>query len=452
MSEFTEAAKALLADIEDKNAKDAVIGAPPAASSDPDSIGEESYFEISSRSGKARFVSPAFPDGKPLTNTELLEFYSLDPTEWDVATLRVSSGNFWFRETEGADTVTRFGHRYSGEFVSKIAVEGKAKTLKWDPIVAATPVKITYKRPASSKRGLNKRVKTAIILPDPQIGFGLTTDDRWFTTHDPNAMDLALQIADLVQPDVIINLGDTLDSAEWGKYLSAPVFARTMQRSLDTAHTFLAMQREICDQVVLLDGNHDTPRVEKNIIANVGALFGVRRANTDEEPVYSLQHLLRLDELGIEWRGTYPNGTYHLRDDICVHHGEKLSARDQAQKGRIVAHTVQGHIHRTELQTRSFDGPAGEIIQTWHMSPGTLAKVTGEVPSFGSSLSTKGMPMRRVEDWQQGLLVLHYEDAFRGHIEPRLIEIKPEGTALYDQKVFEVGLNAQCFAPPLESV
>lgn len=436
MSDFAEAARQALESALEKGDEPVAtaVGTP----------GTDSFFEVNARSGKARFVSPAFPDGKALTNAELLAFYNLDPADWDVASLRVSSGQFWFREYEGTEAVTRFGHRYSGEFVSKTSPLVKDRAPKWDPVRMATPVSINYTRP---KPRASTNIKTAVIFPDPQIGFGRSSDGPLFTTHDPGAMDLALQLADYVQPDVIINLGDTLDSAEWGKYMSGPVFAGTTNMSLDVAHKFLAMQKQICDEVAVIDGNHDSARIEKQILANLAQAHGVRRAGTDEDPVLSLPFLLRVDDLGVDWYGSYPNGLYWLRDDICVHHGEKLSARDQAQKGRSITHTIQGHVHRVEMQSRSFTGLRGEILQTWHMSPGTLAKVTGEVPSFGSSLSIKGWPVRRAEDWQQGLMVLRYEDTPRGLIEPVMVQIEVDGSALYDGKIFSPGQFRKHFEP-----
>lgn len=441
MTQFADAMRAALADNDELFTKQ-----EPRRSAIE---GSDSFIEINSRTGKAKFMSPAFPEGKFLTNKDLVEFYGLDPADWDVASLRISSGEYWFREHDGADALTKFGHRYSGEFVSKKFVEAKTKTPKWEPINRAALAEITYKRPRAAKS--NGEVKTVVVLPDPQIGFGRSVDGQWFTTHDPVAMDLALQICELVAPDEIINLGDTLDSAEWSKYLSGPTFAGMTQLGLDTAHIFLATQKAICDKVVVIDGNHDSPRFEKSIISNFQQAYGLRRAATQEDPVLSLPYLLRVDDLGVDWYGTYPNGKYFLRDDIAIIHGEKLSSRDQAQKGRLITHTIQGHIHRVEMQSRTWEGYNGEILSTWHMSPGTLSKITGEVPSFGSSLSIKGFPVRRVEDWQQGVLVLSYIDQLGASIEPRMVEISSKGSAMFDGKVLQSSDYVDLFSPNLES-
>ena len=43
-------------------------------------------------------------------------------------------------------------------------------------------------------------------------------------------------------------------------------------------------------------------------------------------------------------------------------------------------------------------------------SPGTLAKTSGEVPSTKGGIDLDGRPLTIVEDWQQGLAVINYEE------------------------------------------
>jgi hypothetical protein len=70
---------------------------------------------------------------------------------------------------------------------------------------------------------------------------------------------------------------------------------------------------------------------------------------------------------------------------------------------------LYGHIHRIETAfktRRDFEG-AKTIMAA---SPGCLAKVNGAVPSTKGGIDLDGRPLTVVEDWQQGLGIVSYED------------------------------------------
>jgi hypothetical protein len=154
-------------------------------------------------------------------------------------------------------------------------------------------------------------VQTAVILPDPQIGYRRDLEDPGVLDpfHDEAAMAVALAILRDVQPDRVVNLGDLLDMAEASRFVREPGFALTTQPTIDRAHEFLAQQRETCPdaQIDLIEGNHDR-RIGIDIVANAKWAFGIRRAGTPADwPVMSVPHLLRLDELGIGYVDGYPS-------------------------------------------------------------------------------------------------------------------------------------------------
>lgn len=311
---------------------------------------------------------------------------------------------------------------------------------KWPVVQQATPTKITYHKvrhiPAESGW------KTAVVLPDPQIGFRHYEDGSTDTFHSVEAIEVALQITSHVQAkrgvDTIINLGDFLDLPGQGKFIGEPSFAQTTQASVNYGHEFLARQRATAPdaEIVLIEGNHDK-RLTFNIQLNAGASFGLKRANMPGSwPVMSLPHLLRLDELQVEYIDAWPNGKYWLNKRLFAKHGDKVRSSSSTAnvyvKDNPHVSQIFGHVHRIEMHYRTvadFDGPRRSVAA----SPGCLCRVDGAVPSYGSSIHADGTPAERWEDWQQGMMVVSYHEDGRFSLEP--IHIM-DGWAHWDGREF----------------
>ena len=278
----------------------------------------------------------------------------------------------------------------------------------WPVVQPAAPTIITPRTSTASK----KSVKTTVIFPDPQIGFRRLASGEMLPCHDERAMAVALQIAADVNPDVIVNLGDTLDFPEWSsKFLILPEFVLTTQPTIDAAHTFLAEQRSIAPdaQIHLLAGNHDA-RLGMAIARNAMAALRLTRANQpDSWPILSVPFLLRLDDLSINYVGAYPAGRIQLTEGgngttpLWAIHGEKLDVAKVARSER--QSFVQGHIHRIAYhsETYEFRGEAETVIA---FSPGCLCRIDGAVPSTKSGTLDDGRPYRRHENWQQGIAII----------------------------------------------
>jgi hypothetical protein len=56
--------------------------------------------------------------------------------------------------------------------------------------------------------------------------------------------------------------------------------------------------------------------------------------------------------------------------------------------------------------TRTMLGRSAHPVHTIHVECGTLARVDGAVPSVHGSVDDHGRPVRQLEDWQQGVVVL----------------------------------------------
>lgn len=276
----------------------------------------------------------------------------------------------------------------------------------WPVVAPARPI-IAKPRPAPKT---TPTVQTIFIAPDPQIGCRRFEDGTldWF--QDDRAIDVSLQLIRAAKPTRIVNLGDTCDFPEWSsKFLVAPEFVLTTQPTIDRTHRYLAEQLTEAPEGCasdLLEGNHDN-RLPIAITKNAMAALRLRQANAPESwPVLSLQSLLRLDELGVTYHDGYPAGRVKLADGyghqtpLSAIHGERLTVSAVAKNER--QSYVQGHIHRIQdhFETYEVDGQP-VIVNVW--SPGTLAKTDGTIPSTKGADNAKGRPIKRWENWTQGV-------------------------------------------------
>jgi hypothetical protein len=287
---------------------------------------------------------------------------------------------------------------------------------KWDTIHQAQPVNITAPKPAKQ---LKTKHKVAIALPDPQIGGRFLFDKGWDPFHDEAAMDVSLQIVSFLEEtdriDWVINLGDFLDLPSQGRFDQEAGFAGTTQRAIDRGHLFLQQQRAAAGpkaEIVLIEGNHDR-RMEKYILSNSAAAWGLKRANMDALPVMSLPYLLRLDEIGVTYIDAYPAGAYWLTPSIRAIHGNKARSNGSTAAAYTNADphisTIFGHAHRLEIQSRTVFN-RDEAIRSVAVSPGCLCRVDGAVPSVNGSTHVDGTPAKYYENWQQGVAVITIEN------------------------------------------
>ena len=256
--------------------------------------------------------------------------------------------------------------------------------------------------------------RKAVIFPDMQIGYYRNADDELVATHDEQALDVALEICRTVNPAMVVLVGDNIDAPEFGKYRLTPAFQRTMQAAIDRAALLCAQLRHAAPdaQIVWLAGNHEE-RLPNYLLDNASAAFGLRQGNRpDSWPVLSIPYLCRMDEYGIEYRSGYPAGHVWINQRLRVIHGDKVaSGNSTAHKYLATEKTsvIYGHIHRREWAERTredWDGAKTVMAAT----PGCLARIDGVVPSTKQGTDLDGRPLRRMEDWQQGLAVVTYEE------------------------------------------
>lgn len=310
----------------------------------------------------------------------------------------------------------------------------------WPVIQQAQPVNIIVKagldRVSNSFHGTDW--KTAVILPDPQIGYRKLEDGTLDPFHDERAIEVAMQVIAYEEAewgvDQIVNLGDFLDLPSQGRFAQEATFANTTQLALDRGHRFLAEQRAVAPdaKIVLIEGNHDR-RLQNFVESNALAAFGLRRANLpDSWPVMSLPYLLRLDEVGVDYIDAYPAGQHWIADNLRAVHGDKVRSAGStaAAYTNAMPHisTVFGHVHRLEIQSTTTFDRMGKI-RSMAVSPGCLCRVDGAVPSVKGAIGTDGKPATYWENWQQGIAVIKYKDT--GEFYVNLVQID-SGQTVYN--------------------
>lgn len=289
---------------------------------------------------------------------------------------------------------------------------------RWPVVQQAAPTLIEPQAVPRAPRHRELEWETAVILPDPQIGYRVFDDGTTLDPfHDEQAMDVALQILRTLEDDrgvnQVVNLGDFLDLPAFGKYEQEVAFATTTQQAIDRGHVFLAQQRASApgSKIVVLEGNHDR-RMQRFVTANALASFGLRRANTPEAwPVMSIPYLLRMEELRVTYIDAWPAGVWWVNDRLRAIHGDKVrsggsTAAAYTQDTPHIS-TVFGHIHRQEVQSKTVYDRVGKI-RSMAVSPGCLCRVDGAVPSVNGSTSVDGRPVTNWENWQQGIAVITY--------------------------------------------
>lgn len=252
-------------------------------------------------------------------------------------------------------------------------------------------------------------LERVLVLPDPQIGYRLaeTGPGRFELEpfHDPAALGVAVTLARITRPDRIVCLGDLLDLPQFGRYRQEPGFAQAGNAAVEVAHAWLAALAELAPDVTVLEGNHDA-RLANYALDNARAAYGLRRAGDtpSDWPVLTVPHLLRLDELGVDYRPGYPANVVELAPNAVAIHGTALKLRDVL--GAESVSVIQGHVHRIGVEWRTVRTASGSV-RRWAATPGCLCRVDGAVPGVRSGVDPRtSRALNRPQDWQQGAAVV----------------------------------------------
>ena len=293
------------------------------------------------------------------------------------------------------------------------------------PVITPVEVNFGYKY----KFNKPKKIEHGRVLVLADMHFGFKRDIKTGQLdpyHDREALAAVLTLVEDVNPDIIVVVGDVLDLAEWSdKFVRSPDMYNTTQPAIIEAAWFLAQLRIMYPNidVYLLEGNHEK-RVTTVINKQVPYAFGLSGAR-DGLPVLSVPSLLGLSELGITYVGDYPNGEVWISEDLRAVHGDIVRAKSGATASAILddaqVTTIFGHVHRTEMASKTLRGIHGARTVS-AFSPGCLCRIDGIVPAIKARMN-----------WQQGIGVVDFDDTFVA-ITPIPIE---RGKAMFQGKHYE---------------
>jgi hypothetical protein len=351
------------------------------------------------------------------TLPELIEATGADMDVWKVLKWEAKPYAGWAKK-ERAD-ITWIGGAIDQGYVKKDGIEVvqlwsmHATFVRREPVPVfpviqpiACELRCPPPRPAARVDGIAR----SVILCDPHFWF------RWqdgvlIPLHDPRALDIALQVIDVVGPERVDILGDLLDMEDWTDHFARhPDYRHQLQPTLLAAHAFLRAIREVAPyaHIRLFEGNHEA-RLRTALLNHLPAALDIRSVDEielDLPPSLSVQRLLALHELQVEWIGDYPDGEAPLNDRVWLSHGESISGAPGAtarsmMNGATVTH-IFGHVHRHELTSQTYYVPRRYEVRSF--CPGCLCHLDGRVE--GS---------KKKQNWQQGLAVVEYEPDGEGY-------------------------------------
>jgi len=247
-------------------------------------------------------------------------------------------------------------------------------------------------------------VPCMLLIPDTQCGYVWNDNHTVLTPlHDRRAMDVYLQVADLLQPERIVLLGDMLDLAAWSmSYTAGPGALETTQPAINVLHWFLSELRRLCPhaRIDIIPGNHEH-RIVRRTRKHMAEASRLTQA-CGGRPVLSLEHLLRLDELGIACAAPYgePGADLWIWGDLYSHGYKARPGGGATAAATLKASTrssAYGHVHKVEVAWRTLHEEEG-ARSIWAMSPGMGCLPDGTVP---------GVTHR--PDWLQGFATVELD-------------------------------------------
>lgn len=290
--------------------------------------------------------------------------------------------------------------------------KNKGKQRLSDFISQADPVVIT----PSTREPIERDHKLIVAFSDSQIDYRYY-EGEYHPIHDERALAVVRMVCADLQPDFIVNLGDTVDLSALSRFdKDSDHFNHSLQPAFNRTHQMYAELRADNPnaRIVEVDSNHNS-RLKKFILNKASELYGLRQAGVSEKyPAMSYPFLANLEAVGVEWVSGYGAAEFVYGEEyqappIVFKHGmssgQNVAAKEASQNP--YTHIVRGHTHRPEMAHRTTR--SGEYLT--YMVVGVTCSITGEVPSVYSAVGDDNTPVRVQEKWQQGMAVIHdYQD------------------------------------------
>lgn len=204
-------------------------------------------------------------------------------------------------------------------------------------------------------------MKTTLVVPDVQ-----------FPDCDMLMLRKIIKIAEEIQPDAILQIGDGIDFpqvSQWSKG-NAGEFAETLQKDIDGyVSSVLEPLRQAAPKAAItwLEGNHDL-RI-KDFVRKYAAPLGVLRA-------LEMESLFGLQDLSID----YVRGPHRIATNTYAVHGHEAGGYCASPSAWDLKFTKRygsdknflfGHTHQPFLITRAF-GYDGRVSPRFTMNVGSI--------------------------------------------------------------------------------
>jgi hypothetical protein len=275
--------------------------------------------------------------------------------------------------------------------------------------------------------------RVIFVFSDAQIGYR-RIDGELVPIHDETAIKASLRLANDLQPDTVVDLGDTTDFAELSRFSpDSDHFQQTLQPSLQRTHDLFAEFTAATPGArrVTVWSNH-VKRLTDHVLKNAPALYNLKAVG-DKYAAMSYPGLLKLDQIGWDYADGYP-GEYEYADDLAFMHGtfavSSGSTANKLSRANYGRNVVQGHKHSIETQyhTDRKGRPLGAFVV------GALCKIDGAVPSYHNSVGVDNQPVKHFENWQNGVMVIRdYSD---GNYQFDQVVIR-DGKLFYNGKLYD---------------
>jgi hypothetical protein len=216
-----------------------------------------------------------------------------------------------------------------------------------------------------------------------------------------------------VKPDLIVNLGDTVDLSSLSRFSpDSDHFQRTLGPSFQRAHNYYAELRSDNPdaEIIEVDSNHNT-RLASFVKNQAPQFYGMYRVGEDQYPLMSYGYLANLAHVGVKWISGYPAAEYvygeeYNKPPIVFKHGKITNSGGSTAKSESnknpETHIVRGHTHATEMVFRT--NRAGDYLASIVL--GVMCKTTGEVPGYHTAVNDENRVVKTQENQQQSVLVI----------------------------------------------
>lgn len=326
---------------------------------------------------------------------ELMSELGLDSDEW-IAT-NVSGGRWGSEEKPSYSIKASFVRKNPENF-----------------IVAAEPIFDPEFKTRKLKTPKENESKLVVICADHHAPF-----------YDKNFHGLFCNWLTWNQPHEGFINGDLLDFPDISRHRLNPEFTASAQACINSGFRVLedyTLSSE-ATKWSLRRGNHDD-RIRNAIIDHNKNLYGIHPATkdgeSDLESIWSLNRLLRLDELGInllEPAGPYDQDVYALSKDLGLSHGwitRQSSGQAAYATLEALGHSIViSHTHKRSIVYKTYHELDGSVRELFAAETGCMAEITS-----GLGYATK-------PDWQQSFLT---------------VELWPDGHTDVDHGVYKNGV------------